>query len=304
MNRSWRFAATLGLAVCGSACSPIAARGDDIILEAVEQAVEILVDGAAVAGDDGLEGQFRPTMEKVLAGEYHFIRKTCKPDEKQWEEIRKAGKIELKAIVKKYIEVNNRNNGAQTFPNPRKHYTDALAKVIDRVMPPEVATRYRDEVQAREEARRSTAVHNIVTCLERRLGLSGEQAEKLTTAMTAKWQDEWTSQMAVFMYNEEYIPLPDDSYVTPLLTAKQKKLWNELPKGSRIHFGWQGEMGFLDWGGVDLDEPVDEPKQEKKGKADEVEEAKPADEAKAAAAAAAEAKVKELDAVKTQEKDQ
>ena len=237
------------------------AAGDAV--EAAAEAVELLVEGAffaapavqaivvqenLVVGGNGdpFEQQVRPFLKVLHSGELHFIRKVCRPTPEQYQQIRKESGEQFDTQVKKFAKlVQQQNRGNVEFPDPRKEMTTQFAELIAKVQSPEAATRYRQELEFREEARRKTAIDNIVMRLDRELALSPEQSAKLTAVMTEKFNPQWTKQMCVFLYSEEYSPLPDGKLVTPILNDAQKKIWSAMPTGYGISFGWQGEMNFL-----------------------------------------------------------
>lgn len=236
------------------------AAGDAV--EAAAEAVELLVEGAffsapavqaivvqdaAIVGNgDPFEQQVRPFLKVLYSGELHFIRKVCQPTPEQLAQIRKESDALFNAHVKKFAKlVNQQNRGNVEFPDPRQEMTKQLAELIGKIQSPEAATRYRQELEFREAARRKTAIDNIVMRLDRELALSPEQSAKLTAVMTEKFNPQWTKQMCVFLYSEEYSPLPDGKLVTPILNDAQKKIWSAMPTGYGISFGWQGELNFL-----------------------------------------------------------
>jgi len=207
----------------------------------------VVQEQAVVIGDvDPFVQQVQPFLKVLLSGELHFIRKVCAPTPEQYEKIRKGADAEFQAQVKQFAAlVQKQNRGNVEFPDPRKDLAAKLAELIAKVQSPEAAARYRQELEFREEARRKTAIDNIVMRLDRELALSPDQSAKLTAAMTEKFNPQWTKQMCVFLYSEEYSPLPDGKLVLPLLSDSQKKLWNAMPTGYGISFGWQGELNFL-----------------------------------------------------------
>ena len=74
--------------------------------------------------------------------------------------------------------------------------------------------------------------------------LTADQRGKLTEAINSNWKDSWCHQLEVFMYGDTYMPVVPDAHILPVLTEKQKKIWNGVPKQQNQIWGWAGG-GFV-----------------------------------------------------------
>ncbi len=210
-----------------------------------ERAVFDVVDVAA-GNADPFDQQVRPILTSVLNSELHFIRKVCQPTPEQFAKIRAAGREQFEKDRKKFVElIKNQNRGNVEFPDPRTEISNSLVEAVSQHQSPEAAARYRAELEHRKTARQQAAIDNMVMRLDRQLALSPEQSQKLTESMTAQVSPKWTKQMVAFLYSEEYAPLPEGKVVLPFLNDAQKKIWQAMPQGYSVSFGWQGEFNFL-----------------------------------------------------------
>lgn len=234
------------------------------IKEEEPRAARVIRVAPAPAVDEDEVNQFSPTLGRLLRAELHFVRKVCQPTPEQLAEIRKHGKTEVVKISRKMVQLQQQ---MPDFPDARQTLTTALASKIEEVCPKEAAARYRQEVAARENAKREAAANLMVRLIDREFMLSEEQAEKVQHSLLTHWNEDWSRNLQTLMY-PQYAPWPDRNLVIPSLDKLQQTLWVERPHRGRIQFGWEAELGFNSWVHVnevkdDLDDATDTVKERK-----------------------------------------
>jgi hypothetical protein len=230
---------------------------------AVEAAVAVDVFAPAEGGDaaagDPLEQQFLQQFRQLSKTELNFVRVVCRPDKEQDKKLKAASAAALKTAVKKFAEIQKKlqqgiRAGEQPeWPDPRKLMSDVLLKSIKETMSEEAAKRYEAELEKRAAARKRAALLNLVAKLDKDLVLTADQRGKLTEAIEKNWKDSWCQQLETFMYGDAYMPVVPDAQILPVLSEKQKQIWNGIPKQHHQIWGWAG-FGFVQ--GVDVGEDV------------------------------------------------
>ncbi len=206
--------------------------------------------GAEVVGADPLEQQFLQQFRQLSKSEVNFVRTVCQPNAEQYKKIKAAGDAGLKVAVKKFAEVQKKmQQGVRAgqepeWPDPRKLMSDVLLKSVKETISTEQAKRYEAELEKRSAARKRAALLNLVAKLDKDLVLTADQRGQLTEALNSNWKDSWAQQLEVFMYGDTYMPVLPDAQVLPILTEKQKQIWNGIPKQHNQIWGWAGG-GFV-----------------------------------------------------------
>ena len=222
------------------------------VLEAFGVVAEVFASAVAgeVVGVDPLEQQFLQQFRQLSKTELSFVRAVCQPNAEQSKKIKAASEAALKTAVKKFAEIQKKMQqgvraGEQPeWPDPRKLMSDALLKSVKESMSAEQAKRYEVELEKRAAARKRAALLNFVAKLDKDLVLTADQRGKLTEALDKNWKDSWCQQLEVFMYGDSYFPALPDAQVIPVLTYKQKQIWNGIPKQQNQIWGWAGG-GFV-----------------------------------------------------------
>lgn len=228
--------------------------------EVLEALVGALVGEVAVAvGGDPIEQQFAGQFRMLLKTELHFVRTICEPNAEQFKTIKGAGEVSMKDAVKKFADVQKkmqqgiRAGQEPSWPDPRNLIADGLAKSVETTLPAEKSKRYREELDKRLAARKRVALLNLVARLDKDLVLTAEQRQKLSASLAEKWKDAWASQLEVFLYGDQFMPLLPDDQIIPILNDKQKEVWQSTPKNQNTFWGWGG-FGFIQ--AVDIGEEV------------------------------------------------
>lgn len=232
-------------------------RAIDLEAPAVEAVgvAEMLVDVAVVAGDaaaggDPLEQQFVQQLRPLAKSELNFVRAVCQPNAEQSKKLKAASDAGMKTAVKKFAEIQKKmQQGVRAgqepqWPDPRKLMSDVLLKSVKETMTEDAAKRYEAELAKRAAARKRAALLNLVAKLDKDLVLTADQRGKLSETLERNWQDSWCQQLETFMYGDAYFPALPDAQVLPVLTEKQKQIWNATPKQHNQIWGWAG-FGFV-----------------------------------------------------------
>ena len=250
--------------IFGAALGDRPAVAKAIAVEAAEVLVDVQAAGVAIAGGDPLEQQFLQQFRQLAKTELNFVRAVCQPTVEQSKKIKAASDAGLKTAVKKFAEIQKKlqqgiRAGEQPqWPDPRQLMADTLLKSVKESMSEEQAKKYEAELAKRAAARKRAALLNLVARLDKDLVLTADQRGKLTEAINSNWKDSWCHQLEVFMYGDTYMPVVPDAHILPVLTEKQKKIWNGVPKQQNQIWGWAG-MGFVVQGAVELEEALIEP---------------------------------------------
>lgn len=214
---------------------------------------------AAEIAVDPFEQQFTPQFRKLLKTELNFVQSVCRPNAAQYQTIKTAGNLGLRNTVKKFADIQKKmQQGVRAgqepeWPDPRKQMSDVLLRSVKATLSAEAAKRYEAELEKRAAARKRAALLNLVAKLDKDLVLTAEQREKLTDALNSNWKDAWCQQLETFMYGDAYFPVVPDAQVVPVLSEKQKQIWNGLPKHHNMIWGWAG-FGFVQ--AVDVEEAI------------------------------------------------
>ena len=231
---------------------PINVEADEAVEAAVvgQVFVDVQAGEALPAGGDPFEQQFRQQFGPLAKTELNFVRAVCQPNAEQSKKIKAASDAGMKTAVKKFAEVQKKMQqgvrpGEQPqWPDPRKLMSEVLLKTVKETMSADQAKRYEAELTKREASRKRAALLNLVAKLDKDLVLTADQRGKLTEALNSNWKDDWGQQLEVFMYGDTYMPVLPDAHVLPVLTEKQKQIWNSIPKQHNQIWGWAG-FGFV-----------------------------------------------------------
>jgi hypothetical protein len=211
---------------------------------------------------------YLPSIRVVLTAELHFVKKVCSPNEKQFNDIHRAGREAILSLAQTYVDLKRKRAKPETWPSPNESIEQALVEAVGQFMPAAVAKRYSTEIAARMEARRAADAATIVTLIDRQVMLDPNQQREIFTAIRDNWKPYWSSESVVFFY-PQYATLPDPDVLSPHLSDSQQRLWSYLPKRRSVSIPWQLHFNANEMFGVrgleefpNPDAPVDslEPK--------------------------------------------
>ena len=215
---------------------------------------------------DDAGAQFRPQINRMAARELYYVEKICQPDAAQMEHLKGAVSKAAAELALDYAKSERAGRAAFQWTAPRPYFAEAIASAADEVLPAEAVARYREEVEAREQAFQDAGQRMIVRGIDRRVTLRPDQYEPLREAVAGAWDSGQYHGTTYFQY-EEYLQFPSNESLSPILDDRQTKALRQGTNYGRIHFGWDQEFGFTGWNdnGIELDgledltEPVDQP---------------------------------------------
>jgi hypothetical protein len=242
------------------AAPPAAAAPQAIFLPAIQGAeplddVESLFQGIVDALEGindpnirNLEAQFLPQFQQVLYSELAFLRRACEPDAAQFRSLAQSSRRSVRDALRQYVvaQVQPQRNPIAVPAGalePQTFIQQQLVALVESKLSPEQAKRYREESDQRAASRKHAVVLNLASRIDEQLVLSAEQREKLVQTLASDYQDAWSQWLELQVNNPQFFPEILDSSVVPLLNAKQKAVWQQMPK-QNFHF-----FGVVQFGG-------------------------------------------------------
>jgi hypothetical protein len=187
-----------------------------------------------------MEAEYRPQFQQMLYTELAFLRRACKPDEKQFLEVAKASKAGLLAPLHEYVAAISMPRMGPGMQNndPRASLQKLLVPLAESKLGAEKARLYRQECDKRTESRKHAVVSSLVAALDERLVLTAAQRDKLVLSLTPKYDNSWDQYCEMFAYNGQYLPAIPEQSILPVLDEKQKHVWQEISKlNGQVFFG-------------------------------------------------------------------
>ncbi len=195
--------------------------------------------------DGDFANMYSPFVSKVLTVELHFVKKVCQPNDEQFDEIHRAGRLAVAHLSKHYEDLQKIRQAASQWPKPQPQITAALETVIKETMPAEVAQRYGEELAARAAAERDASLGTMLVHIDDALLLTPKQHDDIKVELNEKWSKGWSTGVRLFMY-PQYARLPETYILKPHLTDRQQSLWTQRNNNTSVNFGWQMELGVQD----------------------------------------------------------
>jgi hypothetical protein len=192
--------------------------------------------------------QFIRQFAALHHAELFFLTEMCGTDPQIVAKLKENGDARVKAAARAYAATQQRMmrqpNERTGFADPRGLIQEEIHKELKSLASPEQLATYESQVARRAKARRSAAVRNLVSKLDRDLVLSAEQRAKLLETLLDRWDDSWGRVMQLFIYGDQYFPSVPDELVAPHLNATQMEIWRSIPKHNQsIFFSGLGLMG-------------------------------------------------------------
>jgi hypothetical protein len=194
--------------------------------------------------------QLRPTFQMEL----RLLTSAAQPTPSQRREIAleagrtlklylgSAGNINVNngAAVNQAVRINI-NNGAAvnqvqvarlgaTLNDPRRLVRQHLELAAWSKLSNVQSARYRTELDRKERARREVVVFNVVTTLDKHLGLNAQQREKICESLLEHWDDRDYPAIVTAVDYDKYVAIVPPLYIGPILTDEQRKVWAGLRK--------------------------------------------------------------------------
>jgi hypothetical protein len=204
---------------------------------AAEQILVRLMAGNGPELQDLIESR-RQQYRALMISELHFCRVACDLTEEQSQRIvKEAGAmIEKAALRAAHSDLPAARRGGIRLaadgakPDAVKIVRAALLKLVKEQTTPAQESRYQAELLKRAAAWRQTSIRGLVARLDRALGLTTAQRDRLLQIIESNWDDEWGAMTFASMFGDENAPFPaiPTRIVAPLLSVTQRKIWNKL----------------------------------------------------------------------------
>jgi hypothetical protein len=191
----------------------------------------------------GLTRAATPIFRALFLAELRFLRVASGASEEQARRMARAARDPLRAAVADLVDQELKTR--QEKPNARgfdagaasasiqkslASIQGALAVIAKAQLSPDQWTRYRDQLEKRNEHRKQVALRQLLVELEHELRLTAEQRDKLGESLSSHWTPCWDSTGSFFDEDRIFPEIPDP-VIVPFLTATQKAAWEKLEKG-------------------------------------------------------------------------
>jgi len=179
--------------------------------------------------------QLRPTFQRELA----LLTSAAQPTTSQRREIALEAARTLRAYLVTTGQIAFNNNGAPVNQNfrmvgasfdPRKIVRQHLELAAWSKLTNVQSARYRTEVDRKERDRREVVVLNVVTTLDKHLGLNNDQRERICEVLRTSWDDRDYPPVVTAVNYDQFVAIVPPLYVAPILTEEQRKVWTGLRK--------------------------------------------------------------------------
>jgi hypothetical protein len=192
--------------------------------------------------------QTREHLRPAACGELELVRRTCGSLGKESRApILGAAEAGLTRAAKRFLD---RQRGGQDVPgfDVRREIHDAIAPVLEPLVPAAEFAAYQREHAARLARRARTARLRIIAKVTATLDLSAAQAEAIEAELQQRWQPAWLVELDDSGMMTNGLPLAPDfaaDAIRPHLDERQQAAWNDWCRQaarSRVRFisGWNG----------------------------------------------------------------
>lgn len=209
----------------------------DCLAQVDAQAVEDASAETEPAND--AEDQAPDFLVPIMNVELSLVKRICEPNDVQMKAIVVAAKKAHQAmadIVEQPEEFDDDQprsssvkfmgpNGESVLANPYVRVRQDMAKLLKPIVSEPQYARYTEEVKAREEYERETAIALVVKILDAKLAFSADQRERVQKTFRSEAKDIDIHWLVLADTNGDLLPpLPDQLFVPVLNDAQQKLL--------------------------------------------------------------------------------
>jgi hypothetical protein len=193
--------------------------------------------------------QFTTQGRPSVRAELIFVRKVCQLKTEELRKIKSDADLVLTEVVTKLVDAQltpraraiPRGQSTST-PDANKLLEDGLATVMKKNLSPEQWSRYQSEREKRTANRKQAAIRFLLDAIDRDLYLSDQQRTRLRELLSSHWDDGWALYLDYVLYGNQFYPQTIDPFVTPILSAAQKKVWQGAQKAGNF-WGFGGVWG-------------------------------------------------------------
>jgi hypothetical protein len=189
--------------------------------------------------------QYVQQLRPILRAELHRIRLVAKPDDDRMKAIAADSRKALNAAARdiaKQMRHGMPNN--DNFPDPVGKIAADMLRIAAPHLTPEQRALYEAEVKRQSDRQKRAATRLLVAAIDDDLTLSADQRERLERAVDEKWNDSWRRALAVAQFGRQYLPALPDPVVLPILTDRQKSLWDAQKRNRQQIFGFFWHTSF------------------------------------------------------------
>ena len=186
-----------------------------------------------------LENQYLPKVQQLLRSELAFVKRVCRPDKEQYQEIALAARGWLRPAVREYAVAANqiRKRGARgwaaTMPQAGTMLRKKINAIVKATLRPDQVEQYEEECAFRTAHRKRAVVLNLIVKLDEKLGFTPEQRDKLIESLTEGYQESWEQWLQFMHHNADFTPQIPNECVLSVLNEEQKNVWQQLSKTRR-----------------------------------------------------------------------
>ena len=191
------------------------------------------------------ENQYRQHFESLMNAELHFAAAVCTMSTRERRFLKEASNAWLKVALREFATgqhqmqngagrfvivqrngnqiVQRRGNSAATDPSTLM--VDGIQKACEAILPPDVFANYQQEIEHRAASQRTAAAQAMIVELDGQLVLTADQRERMLARLLENWDDQWSTQLPLFVQGGQFVPQIPQEIVIEILTENQKKFY-------------------------------------------------------------------------------
>jgi hypothetical protein len=197
-----------------------------------------------------MTARFARQGRPIVRAELMFVRKLFQLDLDSFTRVVRDAAVALDDVAKKLAEATQR--GSVVFTNGpggtrsarlidgNALLRDALLAVMKKNLTADQFALYQAESEKKSEFRKHAAVGYLVESLNQDLFLSENQRHDLTDALTAHWDESWSTTLDFILVGNKVYPIGADNEISPILNPAQRTLWKGSQRNNTASGGFGG----------------------------------------------------------------
>jgi hypothetical protein len=193
--------------------------------------------------------QFTNQARPLLRAELIFARNVCHLNRDELRKINQDAQKTLDEVVTKLVDAQFQprqrlqvQGRAVSNVDAQQLLQEGMVAVMKQDLTAEQWSLYETERQKRDENRKRMTIRYLVDAIDRELYLSPVQCDTLETSLKTNYDSTWALYLENHLYGNRYYPMTIDTFVTPVLTEAQKKVWQGVQKVG-VYWGFAGMLG-------------------------------------------------------------
>lgn len=196
--------------------------------------------------------QYRNQYINVLHGELQAIRSYCEVPKESREEVYKVAEEAYDKSVEEFVRSMYFPNerGRQQGSAMRSSVRNSIVKVLEQKLPAAEFAKLRGAVDERSALRKRICTDSVIARMDDTMRLTPQQREKIAGAIKDNWSDDFESWLMLWQYEDNYLPVIDDSLIVTHLTPQQRRIWQQAQKISlrgEMYSEFAGEFDAAYW---------------------------------------------------------